>query len=79
MPVYQYRGQSINIADDDSEYRGYFEAAREHRLVVKKCLGCGLLRGEPGPGCPLCSSSSTKTMGKGAQSRKLGTTVCATI
>ena len=56
MPVYQYRGQSINISDNDSEYLGYFEAAREHRLVVKKCLDCGLLRGEPGPGCPWCTS-----------------------
>ena len=56
MPVYEYRGQSINISENDSEYLGYFEAAREHRLVVKKCLDCGLLRGEPGPGCPWCTS-----------------------
>ena len=26
MPVYEYRGQRVNIADDDTEYRGYFEA-----------------------------------------------------
>lgn len=56
MPVYEYRGQSINISENDSEYLGYFEAAREHRLVVKKCLDCELLRGEPGPGCPWCTS-----------------------
>lgn len=56
MPVYEYRGQRISIADNDSEYKGYFEAARQHRLVVKKCLDCGLLRGEPGPGCPWCTS-----------------------
>ena len=56
MPVYQYRGISINISDNDSEYRGYFEGAAEHRLLVKKCLDCGLLRGEPGPGCPWCTS-----------------------
>lgn len=56
MPVYEYRGQIINISDDDSEYKGYFDAAREHRLVVKRCLDCGLLRGEPGPGCPWCPS-----------------------
>ena len=56
MPVYEYRGQRINISDNDSEYKGYFEAARQHRLVVKKCLDCGLLRGEPGPGCPWCTS-----------------------
>ena len=56
MPVYEYRGININISDNDSEYRGYFEAAAEHRLVVKKCSSCGLLRGEPGPGCPWCTS-----------------------
>lgn len=56
MPVYEYRGISVNISDNDSEYKGYFEAAAEHRLVVKKCSSCGLLRGEPGPGCPWCTS-----------------------
>ena len=56
MPVYEYRNQRINISDDDSEYKGYFDAAAEHRLVVKRCLACGLLRGEPGAGCPWCPS-----------------------
>ena len=56
MPVYEYRGQRISISDDDTEYKGYFEAARDQRLVVKRCVDCGLLRGEPGPGCPWCTS-----------------------
>ena len=56
MPVYEYRGLGINIPDNDSEYKEYFEAAGEHRLVVRKCLGCSLLRGEPGRGCPWCAS-----------------------
>ena len=56
MPVYEYRGQRISIPDNDTEYKGYFDAARERRLVVKRCLDCGLLRGEPGPGCPWCPS-----------------------
>ena len=56
MPIYQYRNLNVNIADNDSEYKGYFEAASEGRLVVKKCQDCGLLRGEPGPGCPWCTS-----------------------
>jgi len=56
LPVYEYRGISVNISDNDSEYKGYFEAAAEHRLVVKKCSSCDLLRGEPGPGCPWCTS-----------------------
>ena len=56
MPVYEYRGLGVTIGDNDSEHKGYFQAAREHRLVVKRCLDCGLLRGEPGPGCPWCPS-----------------------
>ena len=56
MPSYEYRGQLLNIPENDTEYQGYFDAAREHRLVVKKCQDCGLLRGEPGPGCPWCTS-----------------------
>jgi len=44
------------VPDNDSEFGGYFEAAREHRLVVKKCLACGLLRFPPGSGCPWCTS-----------------------
>ena len=56
MPVYEYRGQRVNISDDDTEYKGYFDAAQESRLVVKKCSDCGLLRGEPGPACPWCPS-----------------------
>ena len=30
MAVYEYRGQRLDIPDNDSEYRGYFEAAGEH-------------------------------------------------
>ena len=53
MSSYDYRGQAIVISDNDTEYKGYFEAAAEHRLVVKRCTDCGLLRGEPGPGLSL--------------------------
>jgi uncharacterized OB-fold protein len=69
MPVYEYRGQRINIPDNDTEHKGYFEAAREHRLVLKRCLDCGLLRGEPGAGCPWCPSQRSEwhtVSGKGA-------------
>ena len=60
MPVYNYRELPINIQDQDSEYAGYFQAAQEHRLVVKKCLECSLLRGEPGAACPWCASMSSE-------------------
>ncbi len=58
MPIYEYRGLGLNISELDSEYKGYFDAAMEHKLVVKKCSveGCGLLRGEPGAACPWCAS-----------------------
>ena len=32
MPIYEHRGQRINISDTDTEYKGYFDAAREHPL-----------------------------------------------
>lgn len=57
MAVYEYRGLAIDLPENDTEYAGYFEAAREHQLVVRRCLDCGLLRAEPGPGCPWCPSS----------------------
>ncbi len=56
MPTYEYRQLLLNVSEQDSEYYGYFEAARDHRLVLKKCADCGLLRGEPGPACPWCAS-----------------------
>ncbi|MFF4124523.1 bifunctional MaoC family dehydratase N-terminal/OB-fold nucleic acid binding domain-containing protein [Microbispora rosea] len=34
----------------------WFEAAREHRLVIQRCAGCGTLRHPPGPCCPHCGS-----------------------
>ena len=69
MPVYEYRGLAIDLPENDTEYAGYFQAAAEHRLVVRKCLDCGLLRAEPGPGCPWCPSMRWEwheVSGKGA-------------
>ena len=34
----------------------WFDAAREHRLVIQRCTGCGTLRHPPGPMCPQCRS-----------------------
>lgn len=34
----------------------WFEAAKEHRLVIQRCTGCGRLRHPPGPCCPRCGS-----------------------
>ena len=60
MAIYQHLGLNINISEDDKEYGGYFAAAREHRLVVKRCSSCSLMRGEPGPACPWCQSMASE-------------------
>ena len=51
-----YRGLQLIVAPTDSEHRGYYEEARQHRLVVQKCGSCGLLRGAIGAACPFCTS-----------------------
>ncbi|MCD9622854.1 Zn-ribbon domain-containing OB-fold protein [Rhabdothermincola salaria] len=37
---------------------GFWAAARQHRLVVQRCDGCGLLRHYPQPMCPECHDDS---------------------
>ena len=56
MPVVGYRGIQLIVPENDSEFAGYFEAARQHRLVMKKCSACQLMRYPPGSGCPWCMS-----------------------
>lgn len=34
----------------------WFEAAKEHRLVIQRCSGCGVLRHPPRPRCDRCGS-----------------------
>jgi uncharacterized OB-fold protein/acyl dehydratase len=34
----------------------WFEAARQHRLVIQACTDCGRLRHPPSPACPHCRS-----------------------
>jgi uncharacterized OB-fold protein len=43
---------------DDPETRGFWDAAREGRLVVQQCVDCGHLRFPPHPGCPECQGSA---------------------
>lgn len=40
----------------------WFEAAKEHRLVVQRCASCGTLRHPPGPACPECNSFAWDTV-----------------
>jgi uncharacterized OB-fold protein/acyl dehydratase len=48
---------AINL---DNEF--WFEAAREHRLVIQRCASCGTLRHPPGPQCPQCQSFEWDTV-----------------
>jgi len=42
--------------------RFWFDAAKEHRLVVQRCAACGVLRHPPGPMCPECRSLEWDTV-----------------
>jgi uncharacterized OB-fold protein len=43
------------ILTDDN--RGFWDAAREGRLVTQRCAGCGRLQHPPRPMCPACHST----------------------
>ena len=53
QPV-QHRGVSLLVPDNDSEWKEYFERARRHELVMRKCAACGLMRYPPTHACPWC-------------------------
>jgi len=40
----------------------WFEAAKEHRLLIQRCAQCGRLRHPPGPVCPQCRSYEWDTV-----------------
>lgn len=44
------------VVNRDDAY--FWEAAREHRLVAQRCLGCGALRHPATPFCGDCQSGS---------------------
>ena len=46
--------------NDDNRF--WFEAAREHRLVIQRCAECGEKRHPPGPCCPHCRSFDWDTV-----------------
>jgi uncharacterized protein len=52
----QYRGMTLVIPDNDSEWKEYFAQARQHRLVMRACSACGLMRYPPTHACPWCMS-----------------------
>lgn len=56
MGVVEHRGMALVVPDNDSEWREYYAAARQHRLVVRACGACGLMRYPPSHACPWCNS-----------------------
>ena len=49
-----YRGMTLLVPDNDSEWKEFYAHARAHRLVVRMCSACGLLRYPPTHACPWC-------------------------
>jgi uncharacterized OB-fold protein len=49
-----YRGMSLVVPDNDSEWNEYFAHARRHQLMVRACKACGLMRYPPTHACPWC-------------------------
>jgi uncharacterized OB-fold protein len=45
---------TLLVPDNDSEWREFYAHARQHRLVVRMCAACGLLRYPPTHACPWC-------------------------
>ncbi len=56
MPTVEYRGMNLVIPENDSEWREHFKLARQHKLMLRGCRACGLLRYPPSHGCPWCAS-----------------------
>src|SRR5262245_50293312 len=50
----QYRGMTLIVPDNDSEWKDFYAHARQHRLMVRRCAACGLLRYPPTHACPWC-------------------------
>ncbi len=52
----------------DLDNQGFWEAAKQHKLVFQRCKDCGLLVHRPRPMCPRCNSMEKEwvpSMGKG--------------
>ena len=53
QPV-QHRGMTLVVPDNDSEWAEFYAHARGHRLVMRRCRACGLMRYPPSHACPWC-------------------------
>ena len=53
---------SVNLSQSNADSIPYWEAAKEGRLVFKKCLDCGYVQFPPRHVCPKCWSESAEWM-----------------
>jgi uncharacterized OB-fold protein len=51
-----YRGMSLLVPDNDSEWMEFYAHCRVGRLMMRACTACGLMRYPPSPACPWCTS-----------------------
>jgi uncharacterized OB-fold protein len=51
-----YRGMALLVPDNDSEWVEFYAHARQHRLVLRACAACGLMRYPPTHACPWCTA-----------------------
>ncbi len=49
-----YRGMSLVVPDNDTEWIEFYGHARQHKLVMRACSACGLMRYPPTHACPWC-------------------------
>ena len=49
-----YRGMQLLVPDNDGEWMEFYAQARQHKLVMRKCKACGLMRYPPTHACPWC-------------------------
>lgn len=56
----EYKGMNLIMPPTDQELRPYFEAARQGRLVLRRCSECNLLRFPPGAACPWCNALASE-------------------
>ncbi len=56
MANVEYRGMNLVIPENDSEWNEHFKLARNHRLMLRACGACGLMRYPPSHGCPYCGA-----------------------
>ena len=50
-----YRGMALVVPDNDSEWKEFYAHCRAHKLMVRACSKCGLMRYPPTHACPWCT------------------------